>query len=334
MDRRSLRHWSIVARARPRAVQLSVIPGLLAWANERFPLAVALMAFVLYATALSYGRLLTTEGAIPFRSVDLVGFFAGWSFFLMLRVFDEHKDFETDLHNHPQRVLQSGRITLNDLKVLGGLAIGVQIGVSLWIDQGFGRVIILWCVVLGWSILMAFEFFCGEWLQKRLLLYAGSHMLVMPMAMLWMAQMGTAGAPLPSDIGWLGLLSLLSGAALEIARKIKAPAQERETVDSYTRVFGTTRAPLVVMGLLLGGTSTVLVLMLRLQYPDNPAVWWYVLVVIPLLPALWGLQHFRRCPLPKAAKTAEGLVGLATMGSYGVLLAALYAHRGVQWMSG
>ena len=37
------------------------------------------------------------------------------SFFFRLRVFDELKDYELDLQNHPQRVLQSGRITLRKL---------------------------------------------------------------------------------------------------------------------------------------------------------------------------------------------------------------------------
>ena len=118
-----------------------------AWIHERFPLVNAVLFFVLYASALLYGRAVSTSaagGRVTAHAVDIAGFFAVWAFFLMLRVFDEHKDYALDLENHPKRVLQSGLVTLAHLKIVCAVAIAIQLGASLWEDRGIGRVTIAW----------------------------------------------------------------------------------------------------------------------------------------------------------------------------------------------
>src|SRR5215471_10239683 len=190
--------------------QSPFIQRFFAWINERFPLGNAVLFLVIYAAGLLWGRLLTHDGRLLLSLADVPGFFGFWAFFLMLRVFDEHKDYELDLRNHPQRVLQSGLITLGHLKVVGAIAIAVQLAVSLLADRGFGPTTRVWLVVMAWSALMAREFFVGEWLGKRLVLYALSHMVVLPLALVWIAQMGAGGAELPKIVVLLPLLSFFS----------------------------------------------------------------------------------------------------------------------------
>ena len=48
--------------------------------------------------------------------LTVLGALATVSFFFRLRVFDEEKDFAQDAVNHPQRVLQTGRVTLPQLR--------------------------------------------------------------------------------------------------------------------------------------------------------------------------------------------------------------------------
>jgi len=308
----------------------SLSKRLMAWMHERFPLENAVLFVVLYVAAVAYGRALVTEGPVALGAMDAVCFLAAWSFFLMLRVFDEHKDYELDCQNHPDRVLQSGLITLRHLKVLGVLAIALQIGLSVWRDGGLGPITLVWAVVMTWSALMAVEFFCGEWLEKRLVLYALSHMLVMPMALVWMAQMGAGSADLPVEVGALAGLSFLSGAAFEVTRKLRAPDDERDTVDSYTKVLGTTAAPVVVMVLLAAGTA-VLALLLGVLSPGGVHPAWYGVLAAAMLPALWALQGFRSAPSAKAAKTCEGMVALCMLAGYVVLLVAIGLTRGFGW---
>ncbi len=311
--------------------QAPLIVRLLAWANERFPLANAILFFVLYAAALFLGRLTTTAGEVNVRASDFLGFLAIWAFFLMLRVFDEHKDYDLDLLNHPDRVLQSGLVTLGHLKVLGGLAILLQLLVSLYLANGTGLILVFWLICFGWSLLMAVEFFCGEWLEKRLVLYAFSHMIVMPMALVWMAQIGAGDAALPAPILWLAGLSFLSGAAFEVTRKMKAPEDERETIDSYTKVFGTQRAPLVVMFLLISG-SVFLGILIQTITPNSPFAPWMAALVASLLPALVALNQFKTSASAQSAKRCEGFVALTMLTGYAMLISAAIVERGVAWV--
>jgi 4-hydroxybenzoate polyprenyltransferase len=302
----------------------------LAWMNERFPFDHGILFFVLYATALITGRLAAGSAEITVGLADLVGFVPAWSFFLMLRVFDEHKDYESDCKNYPERVLQSGLVTLGHLKVAGGLAIAAQLGGSVWLDGGFGPITMIWLVVMGYSLLMAKEFFVGEWLGKRLALYAVSHMVVMPMAMVWMAQMGTRGANPTATIGLLAGLSFLSGGAFEVTRKMRGPEEERDEVDSYTKVLGVGGAPIVVM-VILGASTAIQVLLLHAIFGGPAHFAWYAVLGAGLVLPMAVLMRFRTAPSAKARKLNELLVSMSMLLSYVVVVSAIVVERGVQW---
>ncbi len=168
---------------------------LLAWINERFPFANALLFFILYLTTAALAQA-AQGGPLQLGLTDGLACLATWSFFLLLRVLDEHKDYQLDCHNHPQRVLQSGLITLDHLKVAGLLAVTAQLALSLWLDRGIGQATYAWLALLAWTLLMAKEFFIGEWLNRHLTWYAVSHMLVMPLLVYWLVRLLSDGLPL------------------------------------------------------------------------------------------------------------------------------------------
>jgi 4-hydroxybenzoate polyprenyltransferase len=301
------------------------------WLGERFPPVQGMLFFVLYVTALLLGRYLTHSGTLQVGFQDIIGFFAFYAFFFMLRVFDEHKDYEQDCRTHPERILQRGLITLGHLKVLCAVAILIQVGISFWWDRGLGPVTKAWLVTIVWSVLMVKEFFCGQWLRKRLILYAFSHMLVMPMALVWAATFGTKGQVLVSGVSLLALLSFVSGFAFEISRKIKAPEDERQTVDSYSKIFGTHRAPWVVVALLVV-MSAFLVMLLRFVLGERAGVPW---MAGPILIAVVGslpFFQFSRTPTPDGAKRMEAAAGGVILFEYLVLILALVVRRGIQWI--
>ncbi len=306
-----------------------------AWFQERFPPAHGVLFAVMFVTALLYGRFLTWEGEVTLWPFDVVGFVAVWCFFLTLRVFDEHKDYELDLRNHPDRVLQSGRVTLGHLKWVGGVAILAQAVGSAAIDAqaypagDFGGTVGWWLLVITWTSLMGKEFFASEWLEERLVLYALSHMVVMPLALVWMARMGTGTNALPLDVAWLAGLSFLSGAAFEVTRKAKGAEEERATIQSYSQVWGP-RGAAAVVGVLLVAQAAVEVAMLRLILEDvGPG--WYAGIVVPTLLPFVGLALYAKDPTAKARKVNEAATSLAMLAAYVVLSAALISARGLAW---
>lgn len=306
--------------------QSPLLSRLGAWFMERFPPANALLFFILYLTCAAVAR--HSFGGIVISLVDIAGCLVAWSYFLMLRIFDEHKDYELDLQNHPQRVLQSGLITLAHLRVLGAIAIAAQVIWSLYVDDWqFGAATLAWGIAFLWTCLMGKEFFCGEWLEKRLTLYAFSHMLVMPLLVWWLANLGASGVEAGPAIVWLMGLAFASGFAFEITRKARGADEERDTVDSYSRIFGVRGAALVIVALVLAMGALQLGLIHALM---DTLPWWALLVIVAFsLLALDSLRRYAAEPTEKARERNEGMVALLMLAGYAVTIGASLASAPV-----
>jgi 4-hydroxybenzoate polyprenyltransferase len=301
--------------------QSMILMRLWAWMQERFGIDKWFFFLILYVTGLLFGRISSGPQAWYPGHEDFLGYVAAWSFFLMLRLFDEHKDYQLDCRLHPERVLQRGLVTLGHLKVLLVFAIIAQLGISLWLDKGFGRISQLWVLVFVWSLLMAVEFFCGAWLKRRVALYAFSHMLVMPMFMLWIIQMGYGQGWPPLEVAWLALLSFLSGLVFEITRKTWGPEEEKDGQDSYSQLLGIRNAPLVILALLFVATAVVEVLLFKILV--DPAWFWHLFLFVGLLLSLVSLLKFRAAPSAKGRKGNEAAVGVSVMIGHVVLISVI-----------
>ena len=302
---------------------------LLAWIHERFPIPNALLFFILYLLAAFMGHFTQTQAAIVVSLQDLLGCGITWSFFLLLRIFDEHKDYQLDLQNHPERVLQRGLITLKQLKILAILVLLLQGVWCVYLDQGFAAVTQAWLLLLLWTLLMTVEFFCGEWLSQRLTLYAFSHMLVMPLILWWLMQMGQPGAAMSGLFVLIAALAFSGGFTFEVTRKTRGPEEERTTVDSYSQRFGTTGAGVVVLILL----TFMFVLQLVLLHKLTLTPFWigYLIVGLFFLAGLWSLFSFIRAPSKKGRSMNEAIVGVVMLGGNGVIIAAMLLARGIEF---
>lgn len=288
-----------------------------AYLRERFPPVNMALFAVVFLTVRAVARTVPDADAAPWGAAESAGILATIAFFFRLRVFDEHKDFALDAVNHPQRVLQRGLITLEQLR---GLAWAGAAGEVAWSASQGAAVLAAWGVAAGYSLLMRYEFFVPDFLKPRLLLYAGTHMLVMPLVIGWL---WTATAPLTGPgaerLFLLAALSLLGGFAFEIARKTRAPSAERAGVDSYSRVLGLGGASAAVLALLAAGASVQLQLLTQLG-----AGWWASALIGALLMATaavyivgWRREHE---PL---LRRAELLTSLFLLVSYvSVIVAA------------
>jgi 4-hydroxybenzoate polyprenyltransferase len=298
-----------------------------AWAAERFPARNGAFFIMLYAVVVVASRSVVSGGPIVLSWRDALGLLALWCFFLTLRVLDEHKDFAADAVAHPDRVLQRGLITLADLRIVGAVAVAIQLGVAILFDGGFGAVTLRWLAAAGFSALMAKEFFVREWLRKHLVAYALSHMLVMPLLVLWLAAMGgltSIGSP---ENGALALLVFFAGLSFEIARKMRAPEDERPMADTYTSALGVRRASQLLL-VVVAATMLASLAALRELTGQLPVVTLRVAVALMLLAAL-ALWRFRERPTSRKAKIVEASVGVVMLVAHGLILYAVLAVRGV-----
>jgi len=301
--------------------------------DERFPFANALLFFILYLTSAAVARSVLDQ-EVKISLIDVISCLVTWGLFLVIRVFDEHKDYQQDVLNHPQRVLQSGLITLKHLKIMAIIAITAQVLFSLYLDDfSIGGATISWLIMFTYLCLMGAEFFCGEWLEKRLTLYAFSHMMIMPLTVFWLANLATPSVDVTSvltpSLYVMMLLAFVSGFCFEIARKTRGPEEERDTVDSYSKIFGTKGSAYVVMALV----STMLVSqVLLLLSIDVNYIWAYcIALVATYILAIKQVFSFVAEPSLKGREKNEAAIAINMLVGYLVVIIAVLVSNGIAW---
>jgi len=306
---------------------------ILAWMDERFPFANALLFFILYLTSAAVARSVLDQ-EVKISLIDVISCLVTWGLFLVIRVFDEHKDYQQDVLNHPQRVLQSGLITLKHLKIMAIIAITAQVLFSLYLDDfSIGGATISWLIMFTYLCLMGAEFFCGEWLEKRLTLYAFSHMMIMPLTVFWLANLATPSVDVTSvltpSLYVMMLLAFVSGFCFEIARKTRGPEEERDTVDSYSKIFGTKGSAYVVMALVSAMLVSQVLLLLSI---DVNYIWAYcIALVATYILAIKQVFSFVAEPSLKGREKNEAAIAINMLVGYLVVIIAVLVSNGIAW---
>jgi 4-hydroxybenzoate polyprenyltransferase len=307
----------------------SLTPGapfprrLRAYLAERFPLLGHGVLIAAYYSSNQFLARTLTEPGRPMRYdwTSLAGAVTLFCFFFHLRVFDEHKDYADDCRYFPRRVLQRGLITLRDLRILGGAAIALELVLAAL--RGAPALAAL-IVALGFSLLMLREFFAREWLKRHFLLYATSHMLIMPLLSLLVFAFATGRYPWQAPgwfwvYAWVGFFVTFNW---EVSRKIRAPEEEIEGVETYTRIFGTYGAAYVVLSIRVVDTALVALVGWHLGLSR----WFYGALVLLFLVCLYGFFQYRFRTSPQTARRMETYAGMYII-AFDVILAIAIGHR-------
>ena len=210
--------------------------------SERFPLlAHGVLIAVFTFSAVSYARLCRgATGFIPWPHF-LVGACCTITLFLLVRIFDEHKDAEDDAQFRPELPVPRGLISLQELRWVGGAVLGFQLLLHLVF---FPKMLVLFAITFGYLCLMGVEFFVPDWLRRHQFWYVTSHMFIIPLVDVYASGLDwhlNNVAP-PLGLVFFFMVSYLNGIVLEIGRKIRTPQQESEGVLTYTAMLGTQRA--------------------------------------------------------------------------------------------
>jgi 4-hydroxybenzoate polyprenyltransferase len=286
-----------------------ILKDIVAYFKERFPVINMALFAILFFTVRSIASFFTPMNQGNEFWWLALGVLAVISFFFRLRVFDEIKDFDIDSKNHPQRVLQTGRVKKKQLIAIS--IVGTLIEIAWSMVSGL-PVVICWSVAVGYSLLMRYEFFVGKFLNKYLLLYAFTHMLVMPLIILWVYSAFHPKLDVLFPFYILGGLSLFSGFSFEIARKVRAPKAERPGVDSYSKSIGYVGAIALLLLILFSGV----LIQVYLLYQLNSRSWAYILIgVIFLFALIFYMKNIYK-PTEKSLRKAEKIVSLFMLASY------------------
>jgi 4-hydroxybenzoate polyprenyltransferase len=177
-------------------------------------------------------------------------------FFFRLRLFDEIKDYETDLKINPTRPLARGILSVSQVKVMLLLLIAVEL---IWVYKISPLGFFFYIAAVMYSLMMYEEFFVGDFLRPHLTTYAITHTWVCGLLSL---AIGVAALSVFKTFGSArsDVLEQLFGKSLnlalfekkfwliagmnwfyfnffEFARKTFSKEEEKATVPSYSKIF-------------------------------------------------------------------------------------------------
>lgn len=262
-------------------------------------------------SAATFSRRLRGEPGFPPWGVILLGAATALAFFFTLRVLDEHKDAETDRRYRPELPVPRGLISAAELRSTALVAVASMLVLNAAL---LPTLLPALAVLATFTAVMSRDFFLGAWLRPRLGCYMLSHMLVMPLIDLYTTGLdwALAGAA-PSGGLWLFLgVTYANGVLLEIGRKVRAPAEERPGVDTYSAAWGHKPATAAWLGFLTA--AVLLAISASRAAGDSPAV--SLLLATAAAGAAVPAARYARNPSGSAASRVAEAAALWTLAAY------------------
>lgn len=284
---------------------------LFSYLKERFPFINMGLFAILFGVVFSVANY-KNPTLQKFDLMSLIGILAVISFFFRLRVYDEIKDFQLDALNHPNRVLQSGKISLKTLIFISFIISIIEL---FWSCQKGTSALLAWGFAFFYALLMRYEFFMGNFLKKYLPLYAFLHLLVMPLIIFWV-WVAHLGFVINANLILLMFFSLIAGFAFEIARKIHIKMAESPTIDSYSKALGYDMAVYVTVFICVVMASIQILFLYQIQ-----ANWWAYGIILFLV--VWIIfQYFWVLKKPQeiSLRKNEKYVSILMLVSYLLLI--------------
>ena len=309
--------------------------------NERFPLgknSIFVLIFTLSGyiyTGLLYNskiinQIFSKEIKVPMPWHKIVALFIIiFMFFLQLRITDEFKDYEEDLKYRAYRPVQRGVITLKALGKIGIATVIIQIILAYIIDF---KIIYFMIIVWFYMFLMAKEFFIKEWLTKRILIYALSHVIIMIFITLVIVNatqyivLGEAENIIKFgalqwyrhniDIALIPLFTLnyLNGIVLEIGRKTRRADEEEHGVQTYSKLWGKKKA-VVILSLLFAVEYFLVILGLSYTYEKYFLFSGLTLLIILIISIYFMIKFLKKDLSGKIVESVSGLwIVFSSMG--------------------
>ena len=309
--------------------------------NERFPLgknSIFVLIFTLSGyiyTGLLYNskiinQIFSKEIKVPMPWHKIAALFIIiFMFFLQLRITDEFKDYEEDLKYRAYRPVQRGVITLKALGKIGIATIIIQIILAYVIDF---KIIYFMIIVWFYMFLMAKEFFIKEWLTKRILIYALSHVVIMIFITLVIVNatqyivLGEAENIIKFgalqwyrhniDIALIPLFTLnyLNGIVLEIGRKTRRADEEEHGVQTYSKLWGKKKAA-VILSLLFAVEYFLVILGLSYTYEKYFLFSGLTLLIILIISIYFMIKFLKKDLSGKIVESVSGLwIVFSSMG--------------------
>ena len=264
---------------------------LLTYQKERFPLLLnGIVIAVFTFSAISYSRICSNKTGFVNLKDYLFGFLITFLIFLMVRILDEFKDKEDDAKYRKYLPVPRGLIKLKTLKIIGFIVVVFQLIIVVVFQL---NMLYLYLIVMAYLSLMTVEFFVSDWLKQNQMIYIMSHMFIMPLVDVYASGIDwlIEGTQPSYGLVWFFLVSYFNGIVLEFGRKMKITEMEEEGVVSYTKLYGTTKAPLYWMLFLALTYGLTLTASYYANFDFKAYIIFTVVFLISTIPAILFIKY-------------------------------------------
>lgn len=298
--------------ARPAVVRWAVF----VW--ERFPPPIHLPLVLAFGGG-NLAVAAQVTGIQPSLKSLVLGLVAASFFFFRLRLFDELKDYETDLTEHPDRPLPRGVVSVREVKKAALFSAVLEGGLATILGW---HVLAAWSIAALYSLLMYNEFFCGRWMRPKLELYALVHTLVAGGLGWFLACVGTLKMPweLPSVVLGFALVNWSVFNVFEFARKTYGDDESDGRAETYSGRLG----PLGAVALSLFWAVLAVLLTGPFFLNQTAASWiWPTRLILLLPPVLMSMIYLAR-PRRLVAQVFRALYSAFLFVFYLILILAYF----------
>ncbi len=279
--------------------------------SERFPLKKTVPLLAVFSAASICVSAQLSGRELPHWGAFVVGFILAMTLFFQMRVCDEYKDLVDDQNYRPDRPIPRGLVSLGTIIKLGLLTLPLAALVA-W----FWNASVLWLLLLVWAWLAAMtaEFGVPRWLKSHPAFYLLSHMAIMPLIDLLLTSIEWTPNGEPAPLLWMFLaLSFVNGCVLEIGRKLWAPTNEIDGVETYSRLWGPRRATYVW----LFCVAISLALLIAVGFATGVGVFSVIIGVFGVGICIWTAITYLRSTTPAAQDRIDTIAGLWVFLCYG-----------------
>ena len=282
--------------------------------KERFPVLMYIPMILAFSfSAISYSSIMR-KGEISPESV-IVSFITSFTFFMLLRIADEHKDYEDDCQYRPYRPVPRGLVALKELFWIGVGIVMLQLICCLLLSV---KLLPLLVVIWIYYALMTKEFFVSKWLKGHMAMYMFSHMLIMPCLDMYAAAcdfLPEGSYDMMLLFVWFVMSSLFNGVVVEVCRKVRAPEDEEEGVETYSKIWGREKSVAVIVAsmILSMGTTAIATNQIDAMHIALP------ISIVSFLFCIIPIMKYIKQPIGKYAKRLELVSGVWAITDYAAL---------------
>lgn len=216
----------------------------LIYLKERFPLPVY---FLLSGGLAASGSVLVGRPIMTIPTIYAFGY-AMW-LFATLRLMDELKDYDKDVIAHPTRPLPRGvlKVGVVEKVIHGSMIAGVALSFGFFVFDKMAAILAL--ITTAWLWLMYKEFYLGEKLSKRPILYAITHQIILIPFCLALSAAPIEDGNVNYFVFWWSIGVLGSFFTYEVSRKLDPKAHA--VLGTYLSVYGKAGCMAIVIALFM-----------------------------------------------------------------------------------